>query len=75
VDALSVLAVDHEPGVTISPDGLGVPHGTGNPLPRVAIRPSPRTFVTGWSWCSPGRQGPARHAWSWTAITLPGQRT
>jgi hypothetical protein len=67
VDALSVLAVDHEPGVTISPDGLGVPHTLGNlTLPVSAYDYRGHDALArvvskdGWNWeSSPSGRDPA----------------
>ena len=36
VDALSVLAVDHAPGVTVAPDGHGVLHSLGSLTPPLS---------------------------------------
>ncbi|MFQ5529229.1 MAG: hypothetical protein ACE5FP_02680, partial [Gemmatimonadota bacterium] len=38
IDALSVLVVDHEPGISIAPDGYGAPHALGDlTLPASAV--------------------------------------
>ncbi|MFQ5889362.1 MAG: hypothetical protein ACE5JR_04840 [Gemmatimonadota bacterium] len=57
VDAISVLAVDHEPGVTVVPDGLGVLHSVGTAAPPLeAVDDRGRDALArvleadGWSW-------------------------
>ncbi len=57
VDLLSVLAVDHAPGITIAPDGAGTPHALSAPQPPTQARDLERRnilaqilWTDGWSW-------------------------
>lgn len=57
IDALSVLVVDHEPGVTVSPDGFGVPRALGElNLPISAVDTRGHDALArissrdGWNW-------------------------
>lgn len=57
IDALSVLAVDHDPGMTVSPDGFGVPQALGDltlPISAVDYRGhdvlARISLRDGWNW-------------------------
>lgn len=67
VDALEVLAADHDPGVTVAPDGDGKLYTLGHPLPptrasdfRGRDELARIRLCDGWSWESnPTRRDPA----------------
>lgn len=60
IDALSVLAVDHAPGITIAPDGAGGLHTIGTPIPPARAVDGRGADILpriaredGWQWASP----------------------